>query len=187
MPRIAAAWALVVGACSFDASYGGRTYTCSDGVCPSGLVCKQDTCVAPGSGGGSADAAVDARPYALTCSDPEPVASTGGTFTGTTAGRSNLVTASCSGGVMNGNDAVYRFDATLGDQLTIAITASYSASVYVIAPCTVAPATPACLGSAAGTPGNPLAFTAPTTGPQFIVVDSINPTTSGSYTLTITH
>lgn len=185
MPRIAEACALVLGACSFDANYGGGRYTCSDGICPTGLVCSQGTCVTPGSGSG-VDAAVDARNYALTCSDPEPIASTGGTFMGTTAGRSNLVTASCSGGIMNGPDAVYRYDATIGDQLTISIAASYAASVVVIEPCTPAPATPACSEAMAATPGNPLSLTAGFTGPHFIVVDGINPTMSGSYTLTVT-
>lgn len=182
MPRIAAIW--LVAACSFDADYGGGHYKCSDGVCPTGLVCTAGACVAQGA----IDApAGDARTFARTCSDPEPIPTAGGTFTGTTTGRQNTITASCAGSIMNGHDAVFRFDATLGDSLTISITASWAASVYAIAPCAVAPATPACLGSAAGVPGNPLALTAGFTGAHYIIVDGVNPATDGSYTLTITH
>jgi hypothetical protein len=183
MPRIAVSCALLVGACSFDASYGGGRYTCSDGVCPSGLVCTARMCVAPGS----ADAPkVDSRMYALTCGDPEPIASAGGAFTGTTTGRSNTITASCSGGIENGPDTVYRFDATTGDSITISVAASYAASAYAISPCSVTPATPACIGTMAATPGNPITLTAGFTGPHFIVVDGINPAVDGSYTLTVT-
>jgi hypothetical protein len=185
MPRIFVSWALLVGAaaCSFDAPYGGGHYTCSDGVCPSGLVCTAGTCVVPGM----IDAFVpDVRQAALTCADPGPIATAGGTFTGTTTARSNTVSASCSGGIMNAPDAVYRFDATLGDQLTIAIAASWAANAYAIAPCSLAPATPTCLGSTAATPSSSITITAGFTGPHFIVVDGINPAVDGSYTLTIT-
>ena len=172
-------------ACSFHADYGGGTYKCSDGICPSGLTCIQGVCA---KGGGSADAAIDSdsRQPALTCADPGLVATAGGTFMGTTAGRSNTVTATCSGGVMNGPDAVYRFDATLGDQLTIAIAGSYAVNAYAIAPCTVTPGTPTCIGNTAAAPGNPITITAAFTAAHFIVVDGLNPAQSGTYTLTIT-
>ena len=170
-------------ACSFHADYGGGTYKCSDGICPSGLTCIQGTCA---TGGGSADAAIDSRQAALTCADPGLVATTGGAFMGTTAGRSNTVTASCNGGVMNGPDAVYRFDATIGDQLTLAISGSYPVNAYAIAPCTVAPGTPTCIGNTAAASGNPITITAAFTGAHFVVVDGLNPAQSGSYTLTIT-
>jgi hypothetical protein len=183
MPRIA--WlcvAVLVGACSFDAKYTGGHFKCSDGVCPSGLTCIAGMC----GTAGSADAMIDARMTAHTCADPEPVPVTGGTFSGVTTGRSNTVTASCAGSVMNGPDAVFRLDATIGDPITVAITGSYPVSAYAIAPCTVAPGTPACIGNAAATAGNPLAFTAAFTGAHYLVVDGVNPALSGDYTLTVT-
>ncbi len=175
--------ASAAAACSFDANYGGGMYKCSDGICPTGLSCIQGVCA---KAGGSADAAIDSRQAALTCADPGPIASAGGTFMGTTTGRSNTVTATCSGGVMNGPDAVYRFDATVGDQLAIAIAGSYPVNAYAIAPCTVAPGTPTCIGNTAAAPGNPITITAAFTGAQFVVVDGLNPAQSGDYTLTIT-
>jgi len=127
----------------------------------------------------------DTPPAALTCSDPGLVGS-GGTFAGDTTSRANTITGSCAGGIMNGNNTVYRIDTTVGDQITIAIAASWAATAYVIAPCSTAPATPACLGSSAATPGNPLAHTAALTGSEFIVVDALSPTSDGAYTLTVT-
>ena len=181
MPRIAVLCAVLVGACSFDASYGGGTYTCSDGVCPSGYTCSAaKKCVPPGM----LDAGVDARPAALTCSDPGPFPVTGGMTAGTTSGRSNTVSAMCGGFIMNGPDAVYRVELATTKQLTISLTASYAANAYVIAPCQVAPATPACETNTLASPGNPLVVSA-AAGAHYIVVDGGNAALSGMYSLTL--
>jgi hypothetical protein len=182
MPRLLVL--VVLSGCWFDADYGNGHFTCTDGVCPGGQVCNAaKVCVAPGDGGVDAPGP-DARIAAATCADPMPFPATGGTFTGTTAGRQNLVTASCAGFVMNGLDAVYRIDTAAGDHLLVTITGGLQA--YVITPCTAAPATPACVGNAVASAGNPIDVTT-AAGPQFIVVDDANPATSGPYTLSVTH
>lgn len=187
MPRIAAICATVVVACSFNANYGGGHYKCTDGLCPSGLTCSAGICVAgttidaPASGS-------DAAAHAQTCGDPEPVASAGGTFMGTTTGRVNNVDASCSGGFMNAVDAVYRIDGSAGEHLVISVTGSWSPNAYVIphAQCMPLPATPACLGSAAGSNG-PADVMLVQDGQYDIIVDSMIAASNGSYTLAITH
>lgn len=190
MPRIASICVpVLVGACTFDAVYTGGHYTCSDNKCPSGYTCSPSKqCVLPDAGGsGSVDAPIDAPQAALTCSDPGTFGPTGGSASGDTSPpRTNTVTASCGGFVMNGRDAVYKFDAAIGQQVTVSIAASYAANAYVIAPCTVAPATPACETNAYATPGNPLAFSAPATTTYFLVVDDGNAALSGTYTVTLT-
>ena len=177
--------AALVGGCSFDAVYTGGHYACSDGVCPAGYTCSSDKqCVVRGPIDAPLDT-IEARQAALTCSDPGTFGATGGSASGTTAGRSNLVTASCGGFVMNAPDAVYKFDATLGQQVMVSIAASYAANAYVIAPCTVAPATPSCTSNAYATPSNPLAFSAPATTTYYLVVDDGNAALSGAYTVTL--
>lgn len=176
------------GGCWFDADYRGGHFTCSDGACPGGLVCVADRCVTPGDaapGDAVADGTVpiDARIAAATCADPMPFPVAGGTFSGSTAGRGNTITASCAGSVMNGNDAVYRIDSTSGDHLLVAITGALQA--YAIAPCNPTPATPICIGNVVATAGNPISITA--TGTTFLVVDDVNPATSGAYALTVSH
>ena len=190
MPRITAVCAVaVVGACAFDASYGSGKYKCSDGVCPSNLVCTAGMCVKPGSGadGPMPDAPIPDGPRAvLTCGTPGMIGSAGGTFMDTTAGRTNSITASCNGGVMNGPDAVYSFDAITGDHLAITLDASFStASAYVILTCTEKPGTPICAGNA-GTSGSATwNYTATVTGTHYLVVDATIPTSAGPYTLTV--
>lgn len=193
MPRITAACAVVLGgACAFEASYGSGHYKCSDGACPSGLVCTAGSCVTPGSGtdagSGSADAAMpDGPPPALTCGVPGIVGSGSGTFmySDSTASRSPSISASCNSMILNGNDAVYVVTAAANETITIGIAATWAAKVYVIAPCTNAPA-PTCIGSAMAMPGTDLPFHAGSAQPYFIVVDALYTFESGSYTLTIT-
>jgi hypothetical protein len=195
MPRIARTWGLVAGsllatACSFHADYGSGSYTCRDGKCPAGLVCSANhVCVGPGSdaggGDGAVDGVVDAPPAALTCVDPGPFPAAGGTTMGTTAGRSNTVSALCGGVVENGADAVYRVDTGVGARIQVSISGSYPVAAYVIAPCTIAPSTPACEGDAAASAGNPIAVTTTFAGQHFVVVDGANAGLSGTYTLTV--
>jgi hypothetical protein len=189
MPRFAVVCALLASGCFFDADYRGGHYTCTDGACPSGFSCIANECVEP-----RRDAAtdvpvdmstVDARQAALVCADPGVFPAGGGTFMGTTAGRSNTVTAMCSASVMNAFDAVYRVDAAVGAHLLISVTGFTGVSAYVIAPCSIAPATPSCLGGTAATPGNPINVTTSFAGQHFIVVDSASAAASGAYTLTL--
>jgi hypothetical protein len=194
MHRFAVLGIVFVGACFFDADYGAGGYRCSDGRCPSGLVCdtSANRCVthldggpddAPGDASDAPIDAADAMPAALTCVDPGVIAMTGGTATGTTVGRTSTVSSMCGGSVMNGNDAVYRVTAGAGDMYLVSIT---GVKAYVIIPCSIAPATPACIGNVAASPGNPISFTATAAGQHFIVVDHENPATSAAYTLTVT-
>jgi hypothetical protein len=186
MPRNAWLWApILVGACSFDAVYSGGHYTCSDGKCPAGYTCSPDKkCVTPGAIDAAIDT-VDAREAALTCSDPGTFGATGGSATGDTSSRTNTVSASCGGFVMNAKDAVYKFDATLGQNVMISIAASYAANAYVITPCTVAPGTPSCVSNAYASPGNPLSFATPATTTYYLVVDDGTASLSGAYTVTL--
>ncbi len=178
--------------CLFSADYGGGQYRCGDGKCPEGLVCSDDLrCVASpvidapaGDGpGDAADAMIDARLAALTCVDPGVVPATGGTEIGTTVGRSSTISSMCGGSVMNGPDAVYRLTAAASDMYLIGIT---GVKAYVIAPCSVSPSTPICVGNMYASPGNPIAVTTTFTGAYYIVVDHDNAATSGAYTLTVT-
>jgi hypothetical protein len=180
---------LALAGCFFDADYRGGQYNCSDGICPTGLICSaQKVCVDP-----RIDAAVDttdgptfdAPPRAATCADPQPFPATGGMASGTTSGRNNTVSSMCSGSIMTGADAVYRVDATNGKHLLVSISGFTNVAAYVTAPCSTQPATPACIGSNAAIPGNPINVTASFTGQYFIVVDSANAGASGSYTLTL--
>jgi len=173
--------AVVLGGCWFDADYSGGHYTCSDKVCPANLTCVADHCVTPGTIDAPVDTrAIDARIAAATCADPMPLA-VGATLSGATTGRGDTVAAFCAGFVMNGNDAVYRVDSIAGDQLLVTLTGALQA--YAIAPCDPVPATPACLGNAIATAGNPIAVTP--TGPTFVVIDDANPATEGAYSVTV--
>jgi hypothetical protein len=181
--------ALLVAACSFDAHYGGGRYLCSDGKCPSGQTCAANgVCVAEADAGADAsgDATVDARPAALTCVDPGVLAAAGGMASGTTAGRSNTVSASCGGLVSNGPDAVYRVDTSAASvHVTVSIDGSYPVDAYLIAPCSVVPATPTCEGDMLASPGTAITVTTTFAGEHFIVVDGANAGLSGTYTLTV--
>lgn len=188
MPWKPALCALVLAGCVFDADYG-RTYRCTDGRCPSGQVCQMSTqtCVSGVPGDGPTDAppdGIDARMPALTCVDPGVVAMTGGSASGTTVGRTSLMTAMCGGYVMNGLDAVYRVTAPVAaTSYLIEVT---GVRAYVIAPCSPSPATPACLGNMFASQGNPIQITTAFAGAHYVVVDHETPGVGGSYTLTVT-
>jgi hypothetical protein len=175
--------AIALGGCWFDADYSGGHYSCADGVCPSGLSCVAQQCVMP-SDATLADATVDAlsidaRIAAATCADPMPLA-IGATLSGTTTGRGNTVTSICAASVMNGNDAVYRVDAT--GQILVSITGTLQA--YAIAPCNASPAMPTCIGNTVASAGNPISIAV--TGTTFIVIDDANPATAGAYAVSVT-
>jgi hypothetical protein len=172
---------VLLSGCFFEADYSRGHYTCSDGVCPSGLACVQSECVTERK-----DAAIDTTTvvdgmYAATCSNPQPFPSTGGMTGGTTAGRSNTVTSMCGGAIQNGTDAVYKIeDAT--DPILVSVTGSFAVTAYALSSCPAAPATPACETNMTAVPGNPLALAA---GTYWIVVDSANAAASGTYTLKV--
>jgi hypothetical protein len=171
-------------ACRFAGDYRGGDYTCSDNECPGDLICVADRCVAatadaPGDG----THGPDMRLAALTCADPGSLVQPA---SGSTAARTaSLVSASCGGFVMNGPDAVYKVDATLGQHLLVTVTGSFAVKAYVLAPCLPSPQTPVCVGSTFATPGNPVSITTGTAGAQFIVVDTPTPNVTGTYTLTV--
>lgn len=175
----------------FDADYSSGTYRCTDGRCPTGLVCNaDDRCVVPGEDGGidapkdaPIDAMIDARQAALTCVDPGLLMPAGGTAMGSTVGGISRVSAMCGGFVMNGADNVYRVTAAAGDQFLISIT---GVRAYVITPCSVTPSTPICLGNAFASAGNPISVTTTFAGNHYIVVDHEAPATQAAYTLTVT-
>jgi hypothetical protein len=180
----------LISGCWFDASYKSGQVTCSDGICPSGLVCTNAVCVAPGDASTHPDAKIDAPPdapmqmAALTCADPGTFIADN-TVTGTTAGRTNTISASCGGTVMNGPDAVYKIAGTFGQMLTLTPHSSaYPITAYVIAPCTTS-GVPACLDNTYATDTVPVTLTIPATTDYFIIVDGGNAALSGAYSLTI--
>lgn len=174
MPRFAL---LLLAACSFDADYGHVHVTCTDDVCPRGLQCVDHVCTTPGDASmGGSDAAVM---HALTCADPGDAS---GTIMDTTVGRSALLATSCGGAVYNGPESVYRIEGP-GD-VTIGIdgSGSYAPAAYVIGACS---SFPTCETNTPATAASPLTTTL-SSGMHLVVVDGINPTEAGAYTLTIT-
>lgn len=186
--------AAVAGGCWFSADYRSGNVACHDGNCPSGLTCVADVCVAhapvDGAGSGVHDARIPDVPEqmaALTCADPGTFIADN-TVSGTTAGRTSTISASCNGAVMNGNDAIYKIAGTVGQHLTLTPHSSaYPITAYAIAPCTTT-GVPPCTGNAYATDTTPVTITLTTMTDYFIVVDGINPNPaqSGAYTLTVT-
>ena len=181
MPRFLVA-VIVLGACSFDARYS-EGVPCTDGECPSGLICHLERCVStipidmmidvpPPEGG---------PPPALTCADPG-LPMSGVSVTATTVGATSKMSSLCGGLVHNGGDRVYRIMMN-GEQLRVAIAGGRKA--YVIESCVESPNTPACLGNVRATDGNPIVVT-PAVGPAFIVVDDEIAAAMSAYTLTLT-
>jgi hypothetical protein len=187
MPRKFRWWPVVVvvaSGCAFDADYQGGQTTCSDGRCPSGLVCSAShVCVAPSTADAASD---DGHVAALTCADPGELAS-GVAANGTTAGRTDAVSATCDGVIMNGPDAAYAIAIASGQSLVVGVTGSYAVSAYVLAACEPAPAMPACVGNAYTTSGLAAATIAPgAAGTFYVVVDGVEAALTGTYALTVT-
>jgi hypothetical protein len=190
MPRNAAfVVAVVASGCVFDAAYQSGHTTCSDGVCPSGLVCSaSQVCVTPssgsdaGTGGGDADAHVDAHVAALTCADPGEL-TTGISVMGSDNGRTNTVDPMCKTGFVNGPDAVYAIAIDASQMLNVALTGSGDLVAYVVATCSAA----SCIGSAYASTSTGVIDVSPgSAGTYYVVVDSFLADGSGSYTLSVT-
>lgn len=170
-----------VDGCFFDADYGGGHYTCSDNICPAGLICDNGECVSELRKDAAIDtmSTIDARVAAAVCDDPQLFPTAGGMFSGTTTGRSNTVSSNCAGSNQLGPDAVYKIEDTTRPVL-ITVTGSFAVTAYALSGCSVSPATPACVSNKTAVPGNPISIPA---GTYFIVVDSANAGMSGNYTL----
>jgi hypothetical protein len=172
MPRFALAL-LFVSACFFDADYSHAHLRCSDNACPSGLSCIDDECTAPRDASGS-DAVVM---HAMTCNDPGIAVD--GSQTGTTTGSNQLATM-CGGAIYNGHDAVYSIAGNR--QVTIGVDSTdFAPAAYVIGACT---SFPTCETNMAAQPSAPLTITLGS-GMHLVVVDGVNPSLGGRYTLTI--
>jgi hypothetical protein len=188
MPRMLVL-VVLLASCRFDADYGGGHYTCTDEVCPAGLICNlASQCVEPTAPDAAVDgleAPPDALPYALTCADPGPI--TRGvehTFTGTTVGGTDRIDGSCASRVLVGPDDVFEATALAGDRLDLTIDGDAVVRAYVILACVMNQ--PACQGNMLASPGTPLAVTGLPAGSVWVVVDSENAALGGDYTLTVT-
>ena len=182
MPRLAFLIVFVVG-CFFEAGYTGGTVRCSDGRCPSGLVCHLGTCVTSIPIDMAPDIMIDAPPAALTCADPGPFNPTGGTTSGTTVGATSKMSSSCGGFVNNGPDRVYRISMDGTKQLRVSIDGLRKA--YVLSTCIESPNTTPCIGNVRASVGSPILVTPPM-GPTYVIVDDENAAAASSYTLTLT-
>jgi hypothetical protein len=181
MPRLLPFVALCA-ACRFEADYSGGDFTCTDGVCPEGLVCNGERrCVEPGS---DLDASIDAPPADLDCADPGIIArGAERTFEGSTVGELNKIEAMCSGRLLFGADHVYKATAEAGDSLELTVDGDVAMRAYVITACAMDGE--ACLEDMLATTTVPLALTA-VEGDVWIIVDGETPSSDGSYTLTVT-
>jgi len=179
---------VLLASCGFDADYSGGRFTCSDGKCPAGQTCVANECVVPRDAAPDGDIdAIDAHQAMLTCADPGILPAGGGTAMGATSStHGNTVDSLCNSLVMNGPDAVYRVDATVGDHIGITVSGGYPVRGYVIAPCVVQPNSPACVGNMFATPTASISVIAAMTGQHYIIVDGENAGLSGNYTLTVT-
>ena len=156
--------------------------TCREGPCPEGLACVDMLCVTPVDAAPDDMDAPDGPPPALTCADPGIIDPLGGSDSGNTMGRMNLVKAMCGGFVNNGLDVVYKMDVPSGTNLTVAISLG-TRKAYVLSQCQEFP--PQCLGNARAVMGSPIAVTT-TTRPSFIVVDDESGSDAGgAYTVNV--
>ena len=136
MPRIAVLCASLVGGCFFSADYPSGSVACNDGICPDGLECRANVCLAPRMDAAvdmAPDMMIDARQAALVCADPGLVTA-GTTVMGSTATRQSTISAMCGGFVMNGPDAVYKITVGAGVETPSGQVQKESKDVTVPAP-----------------------------------------------------
>jgi hypothetical protein len=176
MPRFAL---LLLAACSFDADYGHVHVTCSDDVCPTGLACVDHVCTTPGDASMGSGGSGDASMHALTCADPGDAV---GTILGTTVGHASVLATTCGAAVYNGPEAVYAIEGPGSVTIGIDGSAGYTPVAYVLGACS---SFPTCEANTAATSASPLTISL-TSGMHLVVVDAINPSAVGGYTLTIT-
>lgn len=193
--------AALLGACAFDADYGGTQLRCPSGSprCPDGQTCVNEVCVAsapgdapPGDGGpdaGVCDLAArapdnDGCGAALDLTAAALVA--GGTLAyGDTTGYGNDLTPStlpgCTGAPEPGPDAIYRLALQPGDTVTATLSpAGWTGAIYVTDACT---ATAACKGGAAAFATATVPIT--TAGTYYVVVDAPASGDAGCFSLAI--
>jgi hypothetical protein len=185
MPRFLVAVIAILGGCSFDARYS-EGVPCTDGECPSGLVCHLERCVAMIP----VDMMIDVPPPegpppALTCADPGVFPATGGTVMATTVGGTSKMSSLCTGLVHNGPDRVYQIMMNGAQSLRVSVEGGRKGYVLLM-PCIESPNTPMCFGAARATAGNPITVTPMAAGPVFVVVDDELAGASSTYTLTLT-
>lgn len=193
--RVVFALVFAVGwiGCTISSDFTGTQYTCNDGRCPPGFRCVEKRCV-DGDGGprdaaaepdAILDAMTDAMIDAPTCTfEPRSdscapadleeltaVAQAGGqTVCGSTTGNTNALLG-CAGAPLPGLDAVFRFSATAGQQVTATLRPmGFNGAVYLLTDCSGQ-----CLDLAddLGVGGTETAqVTAATSGDHYVVVDS---------------
>ncbi len=204
-----AALALVLG-CSLDVDYGGTSFRCGDGVCPSGFLCRQARCLRPAEADASvADAPprVDAHDAGGLCDQARGAPDTNGcgvardlsagarqaggvTVYGSTRGYQDHLNPSilvgCTGSPELGPDALYRVDVRAMDTLRVALTTTdWDAAVYLVDGCS---RTAACLG---GSDSLGVGITetfsrrAAASATYYVVVDASLAAASGCYALTV--
>lgn len=187
--------ALFLGACRFDADYGGTELRCppESPACPDGYACVAEVCV---TGGGTDAPATDASACELAAQAPDndlcgaaidltaAALAAGGTIAyGDTTGYVNNLTPSslpgCTGEPQPGPDALYRMTLAAGDTVTLTLSPEgWTGAVYLIDACT---STAGCEGGAAAFSQASIAITAP--GTYYVVVDAPASSAAGCFAL----
>jgi hypothetical protein len=166
----------------FDAHDATSEFTCSDGVCPSGETCVEGFCEAIPSS--SNPVGTCGNPIPIT---PDPV----NAVTGDNGGRKDTIEATCTVHDLVGPDVVFELDAggtlQVGSHIELEFTSDVGNTSYVaymLSACESLPAMPMCTGDVFASFDSPVALTLITL-PQFIVVDSTSPTTTGMFNLKV--
>jgi hypothetical protein len=187
IPWIVAVCAGTIGGCVFNSHDSDARFTCSDGVCPGGQMCVAGVC-------GIGDAAPIDGAH-LTCGAPGITMLGQASLIGTTIGLPNTLATACgSVSAFNGADAVYELDdLAIGHHLDITFFevdsqlagSSLGMYAYLLASCSSG-RSPTCYGDvfASSSQMSSLDVTVTST-PLYVVVDGLDPSTAGSFTLTI--
>lgn len=191
--------AVLLGACAFDADYGGTQLRCppESPACPEGYACVAEVCVSGSPDGGGPDGAgPDATACELATQAPDndgcgaaidltaaALAAGGTTAYGDTTGYANDLTPStlpgCTGQPQPGPDALYRMTLAPGDTVTLTLSPEgWTGAVYLIDACT---GTAGCEGGAAAFSQATIAITA--AGTYYVVVDAPTTGAAGCFAL----
>lgn len=97
--------------------------------------------------------------------------------------------SSCTGGFgLDGEDAMYKVDATAGQTISATVTpadTTFDVGMYILNSCASADPCLAGVDAVAGTGAESLSYVVPTTGTYYIIVDSYIPGESGCYALQV--